>query len=183
MKDRLLKGFQRLRVFSGFAVSVIYLIFAEPKPALLAIGLVFAITGLIIRAWASGHIRKINELETSGPYSFTRNPLYFGTLLIIVGFAICSGKLWISVLAIAYFLFAYLPVIAAESNELKQTFGESFIEYEKNVPELIPRLKPYRRNSERSFDFGLYLKNGEYNAAIGFFIAVVFLIVRINGWI
>ena len=82
---------QRWRVPLGFLCAILFMVFAQPRPTTLAVGAVVSILGLAIRAWASGHIRKNSALATSGPYAFTRNPLYLGSFLLGVGFTIASG--------------------------------------------------------------------------------------------
>ena len=80
---------RRIRVPLGFAFALLYIWFARPAWWSLAAGGAIAIPGLLIRAIASGHVRKNRELTTSGPYRYTRNPLYLGSLIIAAGFALC----------------------------------------------------------------------------------------------
>jgi protein-S-isoprenylcysteine O-methyltransferase Ste14 len=77
-------------------------------------GFAIAAAGIVVRALASGHIRKNAALATTGPYAYTRNPLYLGSIVIALGFIVAARNVWIGVAAIAMFAFIYLPVIAAE---------------------------------------------------------------------
>ena len=95
---------QRLRVPLGFLFAIIFLIFAKPAPATLLAGAIISIFGILIRAWASGHIRKNQNLAVSGPYAFTRNPLYLGSFLLGVGFSVASGVWWLALIFIILFL-------------------------------------------------------------------------------
>lgn len=178
MASKFSKFLQRIRVPSGFIIAIIYLIVARPTPLTLAIGLCFASIGVLIRAWASGHLRKTKDLDISGPYAYTRNPLYLGTFVIALGFGIASGSWWLALIGAIYIGSIYLPVINVEAFELEGRLGEEYREYTANVPILIPRLTPWKK-SERRFDFQLYLKNGEYNAAIGLVAVAAFLSVKI----
>jgi protein-S-isoprenylcysteine O-methyltransferase Ste14 len=90
------------------------------------------VPGLLIRALASGHVRKNEALATSGPYAYTRNPLYLGSLLMGVGFAIAARSWWVGVILVVMFLAIYLPVIRDEENYLRQKFPE-FEEYARRV--------------------------------------------------
>jgi len=171
------KLLQRIRVPSGFLVAIVYLVFARPTPLTLAIGLAFASIGVLIRAWACGHLRKTAELDVSGPYAFTRNPLYLGTFIIALGFGLASGSWWLALIAAIYIGSIYFPVMNVEAFELEARLGEEYRDYGTNVPILIPRLTPWKK-SDRRFDFQLYLKNGEYNAAIGLAAAAAFLAVK-----
>lgn len=169
---------QRKRVFLGFIISLAYLLFSRPSPLLLSIGVAIAAIGLLIRAWACGHLRKKDELDVSGPYAHTRNPLYLGTFIITLGFGIASGSWWLFLLVIVYIGSIYFPVMNVEADVLRQRLGREYDEYEANVPLLIPRLTPWKK-SDRTFDFQLYLCNGEYNAAIGFVVTLVVLVAKI----
>jgi protein-S-isoprenylcysteine O-methyltransferase Ste14 len=171
------KLLQRIRVTAGYVFAVFFIVFCRPNKELLIAGGILAFLGLLLRGWACGHLRKINKLDTSGPYAYTRNPLYLGSFLIMVGFAIASGVWWLALLSIIFFLGIYLPVINVEKNELAEVLGEEYCVYATNVPVFIPRLTPWRR-SERRIDFQLYLKHGEYFAAIGVGLTLVILAVK-----
>ena len=106
---------QRFRVPLGFLFAAVFLFFARPEIWSLAIGGAIAVVGLLIRAWASGHIRKNQTLAVSGPYAYTRNPLYLGSFIMGLGFTIASGVWWLAILFALLFLGIYLPVMRAES--------------------------------------------------------------------
>ena len=169
---------QRYRVFSGFLFAAAYLAFSRPTLLSLAIGFAIAAIGLFIRGWACGHIRKARALDTSGPYAYTRNPLYFGTLIITLGFGFASGVWWLGVLSLAFFASIYFPVINVEAEELANVIGDDYREYAAAVPLFVPRLTPWEK-SNRTFDFKLYLKHGEYLAAIGSVAAAALLAAKI----
>ena len=95
--------------------------------------------GLLIRALASGHVRKNEALATSGPYAYTRNPLYLGSLLMGVGFAVAARSWWVGVALVVMFFAIYMPVIRDEETFLRQKFPE-FEEYAQRVPSMFPRL-------------------------------------------
>lgn len=168
---------QRLRVPLGFLFAIVFIIFSRPTPLLLAIGGVVAFIGVAIRGWASGHIRKARELAVSGPYAFTRNPLYVGSLILGIGFTVASGVWWLALIFIALFLGIYLPVMRVEVDDIRQIFGEEFDEYERNVPMFIPRLSVWKK-TEHKFDFQLYLQYREYRAALGAAVAIVALAAK-----
>ena len=157
---------QRIRVPLGFLFTFAFLYLAEPTATLLVIGAVISVLGLLIRAWAAGHIRKNVEITVSGPYSHTRNPLYLGSLIMCIGVCIGAGIWWVAAIFIILFLSIYLPVMRVEAEDLRQIFPETFPEYEKNVPLLFPRFSPWKK-SEMGFDANLYMKYREYRAALG----------------
>jgi len=177
MSSKFKKFLQRYRVFAGFIIAVVYFIFARPDRYSLTAGVPVAVVGLALRAWACGHLRKSAELDVSGPYAYTRNPLYLGTVIITIGFGVASGVWWLFAVALLYILSIYLPVMDVEAYELEKRLGEEFTEYARNVPLLFPRLSPWKK-SDRKFDFQLYLKNGEYQAAIGIVAATLILMAK-----
>lgn len=109
-------------------------LFARPRPVTLLAGVTISVFGLLLRAWAAGHIRKNSELATSGPYAYSRNPLYLGNFLLGLGFTIGSGWWPLGLLFGALFLGIYLPVMRVESETLAQLFGESYQRYTRGVP-------------------------------------------------
>ena len=177
MSPKFKKFLQRYRVFAGFIIAAVYFIFARPDRYSLAVGIPIAIAGVALRAWACGHLRKSAELDVSGPYAYTRNPLYLGTILITIGFGVVSGVWWLFAIALAFILSIYLPVMNVEAYELEKRLGEEYAEYARNVPLLFPRLSPWKK-SERKFDFQLYLKNGEHRAAYGIIAATLILVAK-----
>src|SRR5213083_1270246 len=101
---------QRIRVPLGFVFAILFVVFSRPKFWSLVVGSLVALIGVLIRAWASGHIRKASELAVSGPYAFTRNPLYLGSFILGLGFTIAAGVWWLGLLFVLLFLGIYLPV-------------------------------------------------------------------------
>ena len=165
----------RLRVPSGFRIVLIFALFSHPTPASLAIGLPVSLLGLALRAWAAGCLAKNQNLATGGPYAYTRNPLYIGTLLVAAGLAVAARSPWLGLLFAVVFLFVYLPVIQLEEQHLRAIFP-AYAEYARRVPALWPRLKPAPPKNPNPFRFALYLRNQEYNAGAGFAAGVLFLL-------
>lgn len=164
---------QRWRVPLGFLCGVAFVLLARPRAATLLAGGAVALLGLGLRAWAAGHIRKNSQLATSGPYAYTRNPLYLGSFLLGLGFTIAAGQPLLGILFAGLFLGIYLPVMRVEAATLSQLFGEDYTRYSSAVPLFFPRLMPYRdaKTGGAKFDAGLYLRYREYQAAIGLVIA------------
>jgi protein-S-isoprenylcysteine O-methyltransferase Ste14 len=129
------------------------------------IGSALIIPGLAIRALASGHVQKNEQLTTTGPYAYTRNPLYLGSLILAVGFAISARNWWIGAGLVVIFLAIYLPVIRGEEAFLEEHFPE-FADYVRHVPRLLPRLSSFG-GGRGTFSWELYRKHREYNATLG----------------
>jgi protein-S-isoprenylcysteine O-methyltransferase Ste14 len=173
---------RRVRVPLGFVFAVLYFWLARPDWRSIAVGAVVIVPGLLIRALASGHVRKNEALATSGPYAYTRNPLYLGSLLIGVGFAVAARSWWVGVVLVVMFLAIYLPVIRDEEAFLRQKFPE-FEEYARRVPRMLPRIGRYISDADAGaggFSFELYLKHREYNALIGALAMMVALVVKLK---
>jgi protein-S-isoprenylcysteine O-methyltransferase Ste14 len=166
---------QRWRVPLGFACAAFFLFFAQPTVWTLIVGAAVALPGLALRAWASGHLRKNEALATTGPYSYTRNPLYLGSSLMGLGFTIAAGRIWLVLILFVMVVGIYLPVMRVESATLADLFGKKYVRYAREVPLLFPRLTPYRRATGITFDRTLYLRYREYRAAIG--LAIVWLLL------
>lgn len=171
---------QRWRVPLGFLCAAVFLFFARPTPLALTAGAGVSVLGLTIRAWAAGHIRKNAQLATSGPYAFTRNPLYFGSFLLGLGFTIASGRWPLALLFAALFIGIYLPTMRVEASTMGQLFGSDFERYRRAVPLFFPRLTPYRQGDSATvrFDGALYLRYREYRAALGLMIAWGLLLIK-----
>src|SRR5512137_1781953 len=103
----------------GFAFVVLYLWLARPTWISIAAGSAVAVLGLGLRAWASGHVAKAEEITQSGPYAYTRNPLYLGSIILGAGFAVAACSLWIAGGMAAIFLAVYIPVIRWEEEWLR----------------------------------------------------------------
>jgi protein-S-isoprenylcysteine O-methyltransferase Ste14 len=170
---------RRIRVPLGFVFAVLYFWLARPTWRFMVLGAIVIVPGLLIRALASGHVRKNEALATSGPYAYTRNPLYLGSLLIGLGFAIAARSWWIGVALVVMFVAIYLPVIRGEEMFLRQKFSE-FEEYARHVPRMFPRITPYPQGGETAagFSLDLYLKHREYNALLGALLMAAVLIVK-----
>lgn len=160
---------QRWRVPLGFACAAIFLVFAKPTLLTLVIGGAIAVAGLILRAWSAGHIRKNDVLAITGPYSYTRNPLYLGSFVIGLGFTVAAARPALAVLFAVLFLCIYLPVMRVEAKTLAGIFGDSYREYAREVPLFLPRLLPYENEqaNPNRFEASLYLRYREYQAALG----------------
>jgi protein-S-isoprenylcysteine O-methyltransferase Ste14 len=170
---------RRIRVPLGFVFSIFYFWLARPTWQAVALGSILIVPGLVIRGLASGHVRKNEALATSGPYAYTRNPLYLGSLLIGIGFAVAARSWWIGVALILMFFGIYIPVMRGEEKFLREKFPE-FEDYAGRVPRILPRLTPAHLSSDDGrFSRELYLKHREYNALLGTLAVVAVLIAKI----
>ena len=167
----------RWRVPLGFLLGVAYLVFSRPTLRLLIAGGAVAAAGVALRAFAAGHLAKNQKLATSGPYAYTRNPLYLGSALMGVGFALAGGS-WILALAcLVLFAAIYWPVIRREEEYLRREFGEVYDHYARRVPLFLPRLS--RPAGGEKFRWKQYRKNHEYEAFLGYLALMILLAFKI----
>jgi len=158
--------------------------FASPSPLLLAVGIGLAALGLAIRASAAGFIHKDRELTTTGPYAFTRNPLYLGSFFLGLGITIAGGHPLFVALFVAFFAVVYTRTIRHETRQLQAVFGDGYSEYARHVPVFIPRLIPYRGTAavpSAGFSGQRWKRNREYEALLG---AVAgFAVLALRMWL
>jgi protein-S-isoprenylcysteine O-methyltransferase Ste14 len=159
---------RRIRVPLGFAFAVLFLWLAKPSSMFLLLSLILVIPGLLLRGYASGYVKKNAELTTTGPYAYTRNPLYLGSMMIAFGFALAARSVWIAAVLAVLFVVIYVPVIRSEEEYLRSVFPE-FDTYASEVPRLVPRLVTNAGSggSKGVFSGALYRKHREYNALLG----------------
>ena len=171
---------QRWRVPLGFLCAAVFLLLAKPTRPALSAGACVSLVGWAIRAWAAGHIRKNAQLAVSGPYAFTRNPLYLGSFLLGLGFTVASGQVVLGLLFVALFLGIYFPVMRVEASTMAQLFGEEYEVYRRSVPLFFPRLTPFRQSASAPvrFDGSLSLRSREYRAALGLVVAWGLLLIK-----
>jgi protein-S-isoprenylcysteine O-methyltransferase Ste14 len=151
----------------GFVFAAVFLWLAHPGSRSMLPSVAFVAPGLWLRGYAAGYVKKNAELTTTGPYAYTRNPLYLGSMLIAFGFAAAAAS-WIVLAALAVLFAAiYIPTILSEEVWLREHFA-GFAEYTHRVPRLLPRFTPAPSSGERgAFSWVLYRKHREYNALMG----------------
>jgi protein-S-isoprenylcysteine O-methyltransferase Ste14 len=157
----------RWRVRAGTPALVGAIVLARPSWESLLAGIGLSLLGLGLRAWAAGHLRKERVLAVSGPYRFTRNPLYLGTLLIAAG-AVAAARSWpAAALMTIYFAVFYPVIIRDERGRMRRLFPEAYGTYEKAVPLFLPVPGRTGEGTGARFDIALFRKNKEIRAVLG----------------
>lgn len=169
--------FMRWRVRAAYPVALVCFWLARPTPRSLAWGATIAALGLALRAAAAGHLLKHQQLATSGPYAYTRNPLYLGSALLAAGFLV-AGRSWLAAAILAaYFAVFYPAVMWREEQELLVQYGRAFQDYAARVPLFWPRLGRDVASGAR-FSWDLYRRNREYQAGLGYLAGIALLCLR-----
>jgi protein-S-isoprenylcysteine O-methyltransferase Ste14 len=163
--------FVRLTLVYLFLALAIVL--SRPTPLTVTVGFAVAMVGEAIRFWAAGHLLKTEELVTSGPYRFTRNPLYLGRLVIFTGLCLMVRLPYRAnfvVLALGYAVFFGYYLRRKERVEparLREKHGEAFDRYHRAVPALLPTLHPYPEGVSAGWSSDRMLRNREHWMVIG----------------
>ena len=153
----ILRFLARRRVTLGFLAGLAALWLARPTPRRLAVGAVIAAAGELIRIWAAGHLEKGREVTMSGPYRWSRHPLYVGSTVIGIGLAIASARLAVALLVVGYRAVTLTAAIASEEAHLTAKFGSTYAEYREGRADEVAR----------RFSLARAVRNREYRAVIG----------------
>ena len=163
----LLAHIARFRVTIGFICGALAIWLAQPTPATLLTGGAVALAGEAIRIWAAGHLEKGREVTTSGPYAFTRHPLYLGSTVIGLGLGYSSANWIVASLVAVYLLITLTAAIRTEEAHLTDKFGSAYPAYRAGAASGVRR----RFSPERA------VRNREYRALIG-----LLLVLAIFAW-
>lgn len=174
--------FARWRVRLGYPVAVAILWLARPTLYSIAVGALVGALGLSLRAYAAGYLHKQETLTITGPYAYTRNPLYLGSAVLALGAGIATHSWLAAALLLAYFALFYFIVMKREEGELRGHHGESFEAYARAVPLFFPRVTPARltnvsEDSAGAFSYAQYRKNHEWQATLGFVLLLGALLI------
>ena len=175
----LLDFFARQRVRIGYLLAVVVLFLSRPEPLPILIGACVGLLGLAIRAYAAGYLHKQAILTTTGPYARTRNPLYFGSSILALGAAIAMNSWLSAALLLFYFALVYTLVMRREEIELRGHHGAEFDAYANSVPLFFPRRTAPKQQAATAgvFSWSQYRKNHEYQAALGFLLLLLALVM------
>ena len=147
----------RRRVPLGFATGAIALVLASPTPVSMLWGLPVAALGEAIRVWAAGHLEKSREVTRSGPYRFSRHPLYVGSSVMGAGVAIASANVWVALCAAIYLSVTLTAAIRSEEAFLRRQFGSEYDAY----------CRGQAAEVRRAFSWARAWRNREWRAIMG----------------
>jgi protein-S-isoprenylcysteine O-methyltransferase Ste14 len=170
---------QRVRV--GLPLGIVCAWLASPTPTAVAFGAGVAAVGLSIRAVAASHLHKNVALTTSGPYAFTRNPLYLGTAAVAAGLLVAAHSWTVALLGAAYFIAFYPAAMRSEERKMRARYGSAFDAYAARVPLFWPRLPP-AGSAEFNWSWDLYRRNAEYRSAAGVLAGLALLWLKTRRW-
>jgi protein-S-isoprenylcysteine O-methyltransferase Ste14 len=158
----------RVRVPLGFLTGACVLYFAHPTWRSLAAGAAVGGIGEAIRIWAAGHLEKSREVTRSGPYRYTRHPLYVGSSIMAAGVAIGAGSWLVAALVAVYMGVTITAAVRTEEAFLRSRFGDEYDAYAaRRAPEMT-----------RQFSFARAWRNREYRAVGGLLLAILVLALK-----
>jgi protein-S-isoprenylcysteine O-methyltransferase Ste14 len=158
------------RVPIGFVAAIFAYWWATPTLASIVVGCLIALPGEALRIWGAGHLQKAREVTTSGPYRFMRHPLYVGSSIMGIGFAVACGSLWAALVVFVYFAITIPTTARREESALDRELGGAYSAYRQGQSAI----------SQRRFRWSQVQANREYRTLAGFVLAVVLLVVRMN---
>jgi len=174
---------QKWRVKLGHVFALVIIAFAEPSLSFLIAGTVVSLLGEAIRIYSAGTIVKDEKLTRSGPYAFTRNPLYLGSFFMSLGFCIAAGNIYVLAAFFVFFFSVYYATILREETFLSRKFGEDFETFRREVPRFLPRLSPLPGAGHTSFDWAQVSRNKEYEGlAATLAILAILWAMGLSGW-
>jgi len=157
LATRAVDALARKRVALGFITAAAVLVLSNPDWRTWRSGFAIALGGEVIRVWAAGHLEKSREVTRSGPYRWTRHPLYVGSALIALGIVVASNSRVVTLLATVYMVMTIGAAVRKEEAFLRHEFGDAYDRYQRSQGE------PMRRQ----FSVERALRNREYRSMAG----------------
>lgn len=158
----------RRRVALGFPLALLVLFVAAPTARSIVLGACVALFGQIIRLWAAGHLEKSREVTVSGPYRFTRHPLYLGSSIMALGVVIACQSIAVGVVVALYMGLTISTAIRTEEAFLRERFGSAYDDYAQSRGPSV----------SRDFSWERAWRNKEYRAPTGLFLLLLLLVAR-----
>ena len=161
----------RWRVFLGFVFAVVVVWLATPTSNSLLLGAAIAVMGECLRLWAAGHLEKSKEVTRSGPYRYTRHPLYLGSSIIGIGIAVAAHHWVVAAIVAGYLLLTLTAAMRSEEAHLREKFGDAYDAYAEK------RAAPM----DRAFSWSRARGNREHHTMIGLATGLVILALKLWG--
>jgi len=163
-----------------YAMIALLVLFANPSGLSCFFGFLVVIAGEALRFWATGHLRKNEELTTSGPYGYLQSPLYLGTFIIATGMSIMARNPVIWIITAVIFFVSYVPrKQEREWGRLDKMFGEEFHKYKSEVKYFFPRFTPYPGGSKHLWSFAMTIENTEHQTAMVVVLISFIIFIRV----
>ncbi|MEI8348652.1 MAG: isoprenylcysteine carboxylmethyltransferase family protein [Candidatus Omnitrophota bacterium] len=179
MMERMRRWF-KLRFAITYPFGLFLLLYCSPTHRSFVVGMGFIMAGLLWRVWANGYAIKTEKLTTSGPYAFMRHPLYFGTMLVAIGFMVMLRTSLAGFCFIVIMLLVYYRTMKNEERALTEKYGDKYLRYKSKVPALFPAFFPYPEGEKWAFSIRRVIENTEYK--LFFWVINIAIIFRLKGY-
>jgi protein-S-isoprenylcysteine O-methyltransferase Ste14 len=166
--DDVLLRLARLRVPLGFAAAGVAIVLARPSQTSLLWGMLVAVAGEAVRVWAAGHLEKGREVTRSGPYRFSRHPLYVGSTVMACGITLAAASPWVAMVTAVYLAATMTAAIRTEEAFLRRQFGEEYDDY----------CHGRATSADRPFSWARAWRNREWRAIVGLGVAAALLAAK-----
>jgi len=153
--------FKKLRLWVAYPFIFLYFALGLRTGFRLIPGILLVFAGMFVRVWASGLIKKRRKLTVSGPYSYTRNPLYLGSFLAGIGFCLFVNNILLTVAFVLVFYILYAGTIKEEEILLTTLFSQDYLDYKNAVPVFLPGFKRYHSTENSVYSLTQVYINGE----------------------
>ena len=168
-----------IKTIPVYLAIVALVVFAKPTGVWFFPGLVLVTAGEVLRVWAAGHLKKTQEVTTTGPYAYVKNPLYLGTFLLLVGFCFMAADIWLLAVGLVVFFFYYAPFKKKrEGQRLLEKFGPAWTEYDDAVPDYLPRFSPYPKQGTTRWSRDRFYENSEAGTLVAVIVGILILVLR-----
>jgi len=168
-----------IKTLPVYLLAVFLLVTARPRMDFFTLGLLLVVLGEGLRIWATGHLQKNQDVTTTGPYAYVKNPLYLGTFLLMVGFCVMANQFLLMVVGAGVFIFYYAPYKKRkEADRLAQRFGQAWMDYEASVPDYWPRWTPYEHRGRGRWNIYLFLTNSEHETLLVVLVGIAALSLK-----
>jgi len=169
----------RLRLNLGLVAPLLLLVFGKLVVAMFIAGAILIALGAALRLYSAGVIRKDQQLQRTGAYALCRNPLYLGTLTMMLGFGLLSGYWSLALLALLVFGILYWQVIRLEEIWLIDIFGEAYRDYIRETPRLLPTFSSLRKSLERvPYSLKQAQANHEFTTAVVSVLGILIFLIK-----
>ena len=153
-----------LRLRLPLALMTAVIIVGHSRREWFAYAVSISFLGELLQLWCFSVLEKNKELTTRGPYTLVRNPMYLARYLVILGFMLLLGKLWLAAGYTIVYYFYMVNRVGREEARLMALFPETYPLYRDWVGRFIPGIKPHKEHSLWHFNWRLLVKNhGHWN--------------------
>ena len=146
------------------------------------LGIALIVAGVLVRSLSAGMLHKNEQIANHGIYGMVRNPLYFGSLLLLVGINVIIANPVAWLVSLLLFAITYIPTILGEEEGLASAFGETWAAYKNSTPRLIPNPLKLGELRHTRWNARQWYKNHEHNTVLAALLVLALLYAYNRYW-